>query len=34
VVLFSSPWELEYFGRQHPNVELLSESPLELGGSR
>ena len=27
VVLFSSQWELEYFVRQHPNVELLSESP-------
>ena len=27
VILFSSPWELEYFGRQHPNVELLAESP-------
>jgi peptide chain release factor 3 len=27
VILFSSPWELEYFGRQYPTVELLSESP-------
>ena len=27
VMLFSSPWELQYFGRQHPNVELLAESP-------
>ena len=27
VVLFSSQWELEYFVRQHPDVELLAESP-------
>jgi peptide chain release factor 3 len=27
VVLFSSAWELEYFGRQYPNLELLAESP-------
>jgi peptide chain release factor 3 len=27
VLLFSSPWELEYFARQYPNVELLAESP-------
>jgi peptide subunit release factor RF-3 len=27
VILFSSPWELEYFGRQHPDVALLAESP-------
>jgi peptide chain release factor 3 len=30
VILFSSPWELEYFGRQHPNVELLAESPTGI----
>jgi peptide subunit release factor RF-3 len=30
VILFSSPWELEYFGRQHPNVELLAESPTAI----
>ena len=29
VILFSSPWELEYFGRQHPDVGLLEESPQE-----
>jgi len=27
VVLFSSPWELQYFERQHPDVTLLAESP-------
>ena len=27
VLLFSSQWELDYFVRQHPNVELLAESP-------
>ena len=30
VILFSSPWELQYFERQHPNVELLAESPQTL----
>jgi peptide chain release factor 3 len=30
VILFSSPWELEYFGRQHPNVEILAESPQTI----
>lgn len=32
VILFSSPWELQYFERQHPNIELLEESPQELAG--
>ena len=27
VILFSSPWELQYFERQHPDVTLLAESP-------
>ena len=27
VVLFSSPWELQYFERQYPDVTLLAESP-------
>src|SRR5262249_15013838 len=27
VVLFGSEWELQYFQRQHPSVELLAESP-------
>ena len=27
VILFSSPWELQYFERQHPSVVLLAESP-------
>ena len=27
VILFSSQWELDYFVRQHPAVELLAESP-------
>jgi peptide chain release factor 3 len=27
VILFSSQWELDYFARQYPNVELLAESP-------
>jgi peptide chain release factor 3 len=27
VILFSSPWELQYFERQHPGVTLLAESP-------
>jgi peptide chain release factor 3 len=27
VLLFASPWELEYFKRQHPSVVLLDESP-------
>jgi len=28
VILFSSQWELDYFARQHPTVDLLAESPL------
>jgi peptide chain release factor 3 len=28
VILFSSQWELDYFARQHPSVELLPESPV------
>ena len=27
VVLFGSTWELEYYGRQHPELQLLEESP-------
>ena len=27
IILFSSQWELDYFARQHPTVELLAESP-------
>jgi peptide chain release factor 3 len=30
VILFSSPWEMQYFERQHPNVTLLAESPQVL----
>ena len=30
VILFSSQWELDYFARQHPAVELLAESPQTL----
>ena len=30
VILFSSQWELDYFARQHPGVELLAESPQTL----
>ena len=30
VILFSSPWELQYFERQYPDVELLAESPQVL----
>jgi peptide chain release factor 3 len=26
-ILFSSPWELQYFERQYPDVALLAESP-------
>ena len=29
VILFSSQWELDYFARQHPAVELLAESPVQ-----
>jgi peptide chain release factor 3 len=28
VLLFGSQWELDYFTRQHPGVELLAESPV------
>jgi peptide chain release factor 3 len=28
VLLFKSPWELQYFERQHPGVQLLAESPV------
>jgi hypothetical protein len=28
VFLFASEWELQYFERHHPNVELLDESPV------
>ena len=28
VLLFGTPWELEYFGRQHPDLALLPESPV------
>jgi len=28
VLLFGSEWELQYFQRQNPNVELLAESPV------
>ena len=28
VLLFASPWELQYFERQHPDVPLLDESPV------
>jgi peptide chain release factor 3 len=34
VLLFSSGWELQYFERQHPDVALLSESPVETLSSR
>jgi peptide chain release factor 3 len=27
VLLFASEWELQYFQRQHPGIELLAESP-------
>ena len=30
VVLFGSPWELQYFERQHPAVPLLAESPVTV----
>jgi hypothetical protein len=26
VLLFASEWELQYFQRQHPSIELLAES--------
>src|SRR5262249_43482720 len=28
VLLFGSEWELQYFGRQHPSIALLAESPV------
>jgi peptide subunit release factor RF-3 len=28
VILFASEWELRYFERHHPDVELLEESPV------
>jgi peptide chain release factor 3 len=28
VLLFNSPWDLQYFERQHPQVKLLEESPV------
>ena len=28
VLLFASEWELQYFERQHPDVQLLAESPV------
>ena len=30
VLLFASDWELQYFHRQHPSIELLAESPVDL----
>jgi len=30
VMLFASPWDLEYFENHHPNVPLLDESPVSL----
>jgi len=29
VILFASEWELQYFQRHHPDVDLLAESPLK-----
>jgi peptide chain release factor 3 len=29
VILFASEWEVQYFERQHPNIALLAESPLD-----
>jgi hypothetical protein len=28
LILFASQWEVEYFERQHPSVQLLAESPV------
>ena len=27
-LLFGSEWDLQYFGRQHPDLSLLDESPV------
>jgi peptide chain release factor 3 len=29
VILFASEWEVQYFERQHPDIALLAESPLD-----
>ena len=29
VLLFASQWELQYFERKHPEVQLLAESPVD-----
>jgi peptide chain release factor 3 len=29
VILFASEWEVQYFERQHPDVKLLAESPVD-----
>jgi peptide chain release factor 3 len=34
VLLFASPWELQYFERKHPEVALLVESPIDATTSR
>jgi peptide chain release factor 3 len=34
VLLFASTWELQYFERQHPAIELLVESPVGKGRGR
>jgi peptide chain release factor 3 len=31
-ILFASAWDLQYFERQHPDIELLAESPVEGQG--
>ena len=33
VLLFSSAWELQYFEKQHPELELLAESPVATTAS-
>ena len=34
VLVFTSEWEVQYFERQHPEITLLAESPVEVPATR
>ena len=34
VMLFASEWEVQYFERQHPEIQLLAESPVAAPTTR
>ena len=33
MILFESEWEVQYFERQHPSINLLAESPVAATAS-